>query len=191
MFSQFQMLYWVTFGNLKQPLPPWIDLSFLKFVFFILLIRISDTTENSEFNLATLKFKSFYCPRHEKSKSWLPSCFANFFKQKAIATSDLGGSSRKANLNDASYNKVQQKVRLFRSNDNKHPVIDDENIMDDLNTSTCVACIAEDNNFNKFYISREKLYNKQQSPLFKYHIGMCSLIFFSLATVLFVSDLVK
>ena len=153
----------------------------------------TNPSEKSEFSLFTLKFESFYCPRHEKSKRLLPGWISSIFsKQKSLASaSDVNGSSRKPSENEASYNKGQQKVHLYRPGDAKHPVIDDENIMDDLTTSTCVDCIAEDSNFNKFYISREKLYNKQQSPLFKYHIGMCSLIFFSLATVLFVSDLVK
>jgi hypothetical protein len=64
----------------------------------------------------------------------------------------------------------------------------------------CVYCIAENNNnanktsieeFSEFQVDRERLYNEQSYTMFKYHIIMCSLIFFGIAIALLITDLRK
>jgi hypothetical protein len=56
-------------------------------------------------------------------------------------------------------------------------------------SSNCVACMKESKGFSSFKSNREQLYNSQPSPMFKYHIGMAAMVFVSLATVIFMSDL--
>lgn len=74
---------------------------------------------------------------------------------------------------------------------NTNTIYDDQSIMDELN-STCVLCLAEDRSINhNLFLPIEKVYNSQPSMMFKYHIGMCFLIFLSISLVIFISDLKK
>lgn len=86
-------------------------------------------------------------------------------------------------------NSSKPKVKSAESKSNK--IMDDQTLIDDMQQSSCSQCIAEDNSFHQFGVTREDLYNQQASPLFKYHIGMCSLIFMSITAVLLISDLKK
>ena len=86
----------------------------------------------------------------------------------------------------------KMKHQLISSNENQAATIAMSNrgIIDDL-SSNCAACMKENKGFSSFSSSREKMYNNQPSLMFKYHIGMCSLVFISLASVIFVAELEK
>lgn len=63
-------------------------------------------------------------------------------------------------------------------------------ILDDSPLSAnCVGCMKENKGFSTFNSSRERLYNSQPSLMFKYHVGMAAIVFSSLATVIFMSEL--
>ena len=86
------------------------------------------------------------------------------------------------------YSIIRLETNCFPKNNNdasNHKNLDDQG--DDLNLS-CVACLAEN---TKVALSIENLYNQQPSKMFKYHVGMCSLIFLSLTSVLLICDLKK
>jgi hypothetical protein len=94
-----------------------------------------------------------------------------------------------ANDDNTSVNKM--KNRYFRSNTKIKVSFEDQgSIVDQLNT-TCVACMAEDENLSEFSKSNEQLYNEQPIVMYKYHIGMCSIVFLALVIVLLITDLKK
>lgn len=139
----------------------------------------------------TLKFKSSYCPRHMRNKK---SFFSNFFSKSSplfrlcspffkINKSLLIPTSEETSKLDG-YGTNNSKLK------NRKGMIDDQSMMDDLNT-TCPTCLSEESSFREFSKTREQLYNEQPCLMFKYHIGMCSVIFMSVATILFISDLNK
>jgi hypothetical protein len=95
-----------------------------------------------------------------------------------------------AHDDNTSVNKMKSRY-LRSSTKGKVSLVDEQgSIVDQLNT-TCVACMAEDENLSEFSKSNEQLYNEQPIIMYKYHIGMCSIVFLALASVLFIADLKK
>lgn len=146
----------------------------------------------------TLKFKSKdnYCSRHERSKRFFLNCLpkSNSFLRifsKSSEKNNLTQSTSAGSFQADNHPSNRIKNRVVHHSDNKKSsLLDDQSMIDELN-STCVACLAEDNNFSEYALSREQMYNRQPSVMFKYHIGMCSLVFLAISAVLFVADLQK
>lgn len=124
-----------------------------------------------------MKFKtrSNYCLRHKPVNKFLS--FINYFT-KCCKPKEVERDVP-----------ISAKRRLI-STDSRTTACFEDNIIDNLNT-TCIKCMAEDANLSRFASTIEQQYNAQPSPMFKYHISMCFLIFLSIMIVLFISDLKK
>ena len=149
------------------------------------------SSENSEFNPWTLRFKSKenYCGRHRLSKNYFCSC--RWFSGILEMCLPLFKSNKTLDLTDDNTSVTKMKNRYFRTSTKTKISLDDQgSIVDQLNT-TCVACMAEDENLSEFSKSTEQLYNRQPMIMYKYHIGMCSLVFLALVVVLLISNLKK
>lgn len=130
----------------------------------------------------TLKFKAkdTYCDRHKISLKKLNKNIFSRFLPKSNSTIDLKNNLVESQLNGAQTNRHHHQKSLN----------DDQNNLDDIN-STCIACLAENNKFGQIALTTEQLYNQQPTLMFKYYIGMCFLVFISIAAVLLISDLKK
>lgn len=151
--------------------------------------------KNSEFNPVTLKFKSKqvnYCDNHRLLKNKLFRCLPGFIQSCLQSNPDETSDKFKYSKNNKEIKALKMKDQLIQSNENQaaNIAIDNRGIIDDL-SSNCPACMKENKGFSTFNSSREKLYNSQPSLVFKYHIGMSSLMFLALATVILVSELTK
>jgi hypothetical protein len=171
-------------------------------------LLLNSTNKYSEFNPVTLKFKSksHYCALHKRSNNrilkFLGLQKSHRRRQQAPRLSlasdppsvSMSAAASAITLNSPKQASVstgaQLKSRLLRADTRHNPLLDNENLIDDLN-ATCVKCMNQDHNFIKLGPSRERAYNEQPSPMFKYHIGMCSLIFAAILSVLLISDLRK
>jgi hypothetical protein len=120
----------------------------------------------SDLNPVTLKFKSneYYCERHRRKKR---KGFINLLR--CFKTNDVGSSHLDHSSNEQASNVNQQEC---------------------IKCNNCKEKNAGD--FNEFaFIDREKLYNQQPSQFYCYNIGMCSVIFLAIVTVLLIVDLDK
>lgn len=149
----------------------------------------------SEFNPATLKFRNVEksCPRHAKK----PSSAKFESRQKLLWIFPRPKFMlKKSDSMSQSPSPLTQSLLAngAAANDSTKPknkMVDDP---DELGPSAgCVQCMAEDTSFNNFQagVSRERMFNQQPSPQFKFYISMCALIFVSIMTVLLISDLEK
>ena len=149
------------------------------------------SSKSSEFNPLTLRFrtKENYCLRHRLSNNY----FCNFLwlSTFVLACMRYFKSNKTLDANDDNTSVNKMKNRYFRSNTKVKVSFEDQgSIVDQLNT-TCVACMAEDENLSEFSKSNEQLYNEQPIVMYKYHIGMCSIVFLALVIVLLITDLKK
>ncbi len=92
----------------------------------------------------------------------------------------------------------QQKLpfisKLFNRNINNphnHDSKTDENILVGNLNGTCLSCLQENSNLAKYSETRERKYNNQLMPLYKYHIIMCLTIFLAIAFVLGILGFIK
>ncbi len=127
---------------------------------------------NSEWNPFTLQFKSHYCAKHKHPKR---NMLRNFLCLKS-SNNSLSASNRQLTVTTVTTRASHQY---------------ETSINDEL-TETCSTCMSESANFDEsLLMSKEKSYTDQPSPLFKYHIFMCFLIFLSIVIVLFINDVKK
>ena len=140
----------------------------------------------------TLKFetKENFCQRHKKSVKSKQNKFWSCFSRKKNTSN--GFDAKRIGIDSGSnLPKTDGTNRMMNSNRVQNSEQTDQNmVIDDLN-SNCILCLAENNKFSQSHQTIEDLYNQQPVRMFKYYIGMCSLIFISIATVLLVSDLKK
>ena len=133
------------------------------------------TRKNEDCHPLTLKYnsRSNYCSRHKPTKhfGWL-----NLFSKKPAP-----GHKKCFSM---------KTKKRFIENDKRGISSMNDDMIDNL-TTTCIKCMSEDPNLSKFSETLEQQYNKQTSPMFKYHLLMCSLLFLSIVLVLFISDFKK
>lgn len=140
-----------------------------------MLIFFRNKENNEDFHPLTLKYntQSTYCSTHKPKNNIF--CFKLF--------------SKKNTSNIAKGFSIKTKKRLIQNEKCGIGTINDD-MIDNLN-STCIKCMSADPNFSKFAETIEHQFNKQPSPMFKYHLLMCSFLFVSIIVVLFISDLKK
>ncbi len=141
----------------------------------MLIFLFRNKENNEDFHPLTLKYntQSTYCSTHKPKNNIF--CFKLF--------------SKKNTANIAKGFSIKTKKRLIQNEKCGIGTINDD-MIDNLN-STCIKCMSADPNFSKFAETIEHQFNQQPSPMFKYHLLMCSFLFVSIVVVLFISDLKK
>lgn len=156
----------------------------------------------------TLKFKrsSQTCQRHQyetqaKGASSLKDnllayCFGRSTARTSGPGAGTGTHGSKWGLSAGLFNRSSRRTNRLNgaksadvgSSGNNNKIMDDQALIDE---SNCVVCLAEDNCFYQFGLTKERLFSQQAVPMFKYQMAMCFLIFISIATILLISDLKK
>lgn len=176
----------ITFSLLEDSLTP-LKCSFSSKCLF-------ESYKNSEFNPLTLKFKSKpvnTCHRHRYLRNPFFRCLPRSLRSCLISKERIGKYSMRSSTSD---NKTEKLKRQLISSTSENQVatiaMGHRGIIDDTPLSAnCVGCMKENKGFSSFNSSREQLYNSQPSLMFKYHVGMAAIVFSSLATVIFMSEL--
>lgn len=156
---------------------------------------LSESYKNSEFNPLTLKFKPKpvnTCHRHRYLRNSLFRCLPRSLQSCLTSKEHFGKYSMRSSTGESNNKTEKLKRQLISSTENQVATIamGHRGIIDDSPLSAnCVGCMKENKGFSSFNSSREQLYNSQPSLMFKYHVGMAAIVFCSLATVIFMSEL--
>lgn len=180
------------FKNLLERLHKYFNI-----VNFFRLLKSS--YKNSEFNPVTLKFKIKqlnFCHRHRHLNNILFRCLPNAIRALFIPD-ELSAADKKQpkqirqKRRDLKAEKLKdQLIAGINENQSASIAMGRRSLVDDLR-SNCSACLKENKEFSSLNSSRERLYNSQPSLAFKFHLGMCMVVFVTLACVIFISELKK
>ena len=134
-----------------------------------------------------------FCNRHRHLSNIFFRCLPNSIRTCLTFSPDSNETKqtrqKSRNLKTA---KLKDQLITYNSNQSASIAMDNnQGIIDVDLSSNCSACMKENKGFSSFNSSRERLYNSQPSLAFKYHVGMCMLVFITLAVVMLISELKK